>query len=189
MSSDALAPTSRPRSQNTSLAARIAAHKQAQGTFLLLDCSGSMGDRIAKGVRAIDRLRQIARQLRHEAPTLRQIVFPAPDSIDGAAEILSDIPEPHGTTPLDKAITEAATHGALHLIIVSDGDPNDSSATLNAADQARCRIDVFFVGAPGGGGEAFLRELARRHGGACDTVSLASPPRELETKIRGLLTA
>lgn len=186
MSSE-LQPIQRPQTSNASLADRIKAHRQTTGTFLLLDCSWSMCVPIDRERRAIDKLRMIARQLRCDAPTLRQVAFPAPGKDDDAGEILSDIPEPHGMTPLAEAITYAAHLGALHLIIVSDGFPNDSEKAKRAAHNARCRIDVFYVGEAGGPGEQFLRELASLHGGACDTVSLKTA--QLETKIRGLLSA
>jgi Mg-chelatase subunit ChlD len=175
-----------PATSNSSLADRIAAHRRSVGTFLLLDCSYSMASEIAPHERAIDKLRKVARQLRLESPQLRQIAFPMPNG-EEAAEITTDIHEPCGQTPLAGAIDYAAARGAVHLIIVSDGQPDSESAAKTAAKAARCRIDVCFVGAPGSYGEAFLRQLASLHGGSCDTLSLAT--KALETRIRGLLSA
>jgi Mg-chelatase subunit ChlD len=186
MSSD-LTHQPRPVTQNASLAERIKQQKQATGTFLLLDCSGSMSDEIAPNERAIDKLRKVARDLRKDAPSLRQVIFPAHDDSDQALEIQSDIPEPRGLTPLAEAITYSAQRGAVHLIIVSDGMPNSGEAALRSAEHARCKIDVCYVGAPNGIGEAFLRQLAALHGGQCNTINLAT--KALETKIRGLLSA
>ncbi len=186
MSSD-LTHQPRPVTSNASLADRIKQQKHATGTFLLLDCSGSMSDEIAPNERAIDKLRKVAHDLRRDAPTLRQVIFPAHDDSDAALEIQSDIPEPRGMTPLAQAITYSAQRGAVHLIIVSDGMPNSGPDALDAAAHARCKIDVCYVGRPDGAGEAFLRELAAKHGGSCNTVNLAT--KALETKIRGLLSA
>ncbi len=186
MSSD-IVHQPRPQTSNASLADRIKQHRQESGTFLLLDCSTSMEDEIAPHERAIDKLRKVARELRHDAPTLRQVIFPAKEGSDHALEIQSDIPEPRGMTPLAQAIDYAAARGAVHLIIVSDGMPNSTELALEAAKKAQARIDVCYVGRSGGPGEAFLRELARLHGGQCDTINLAT--KALETKIRGLLNA
>ncbi len=186
MSSD-LVPTPRLTTTNASLADRIKQQRQATGTFLLLDCSSSMHHEIAPHERAIDKLRKVARDLRRDTPTLRQVIFPAHEDSDHALEIDGDIPEPRGGTPLAAAITYSADRGALHLIIVSDGEPNSASEAVDAAHRAQCRIDVCFVGEPGSPGEAFLRDLAARYGGQCDTVNLAT--KTLETKIRGYLSA
>lgn len=177
----------RPQTANASLADRIKQQRQATGTFLLLDCSGSMSNAIAPHERAIDKLRAIARALRRDVPSLRQVIFPASSESNEALEIQSDIPEPRGMTPLAQAITYSAARGALHLIIVSDGMPNSPTDAEDAASRAKCRIDVCYVGEPGSHGEIFLRKLAARHGGQCDTVNLAT--KALDTKIRGLLSA
>lgn len=185
MSSD-LVHTPRAQSLSASLAERIKQHQRATGTFLLLDCSYSMSDEIAPHQRAIDKLRTVARQLREDSPAVRQVAFP----VEGhaAIEIAADIPEPGGNgTPLAEAIDYAAGRGALHLIVVSDGAPNDEQAALRAATASRCRIDVCFIGRAGDPGEAFLRRLAAASGGQCDTLSLAT--KALETKIRGFLNA
>lgn len=179
MSSDLI--RTRPTSTSSSLAARIKQQQLATGTFLLLDCSSSMNGR------PIERLRSIARDLRSTLPNLRQIVFPRIGSTQGAEEIDCDIQDAHGMTPLDHAITLATELGAAHLIIVSDGEPDRPQAVLSAAKLARARIDVFYVGNPGGGGEAFLRGLATAYGGKADTISLQT--QQLETKIRGMLEA
>lgn len=186
MSSE-MVPTPRPQTSNASLADRIKQHRQAVGTFLLLDCSTSMLDEIAPHERAIDKLRKVARDLRHDAPTVRQVIFPGADGSDDAVEISSDIPEPRGMTPLAQAIDYAAARGAVHLIVVSDGMPNSTELALDAAQRAQARIDVCYVGMADGPGEAFLRSLAARCGGQCDTINLAT--KALETKIRGLLSA
>lgn len=186
MSSE-LTPT-KPSTLSTSLASRIQRYKQRVGTFLLLDVSSSMDG--AGRERPIDKLRATARHLRTDMPTVRQIVFPGSGAngwSGGAEEIAGDIPEPRGTTPLGAAIQLAASLGALHLVIVSDGEPDDPQAAARAAREAKCQIDVVYVGTVGGRGEAFLQQLAKAHGGSCDTISLQT--QQLETKIRGLLGA
>src|SRR6266850_4022097 len=180
MSSDDLVHQPRPQTLNASLADRIKQHRQSTGTFLLLDCSSSMGRVLSGNDRAIDKLRRVARQLRADAPTLRQVIFPGTEDGDDAREIQQDIPEPRGLTPLAEAILYSADHGAVHLIVVSDGMPNSTTRTLEAAQRARCKIDVCFIGNPGDIGERFLRDLAAQYGGACDTLDLTT--KQLETK-------
>lgn len=173
-------------SSSSSLAERIKEHKRQAGTFLLLDCSYSMSDEIAPNQRAIDKVRLVARDLRRDLPTVRQVAFP----VEGAKamEIAQDIPDPGGMgTPLAEAIDYCADRGAMHLIVVSDGAPNDEAAALASAKQAQCRIDVCYVGRKGDAGERFLRKLATQQGGSCDTLNLVT--KELESKIRGLLSA
>jgi len=173
-------------SSNSSLAERIKQHRRATGTFLLLDCSYSMSEEIAPNQTAIQKLRSVARQLRADLPSVQQVAFP----VEGAAarEIAADIPDVGGNgTPLAEAIDYCAGRGAAHLIVVSDGAPNDPPRALIAAKQSRCKIDVVFIGRPGDPGERFLRDLARQSGGSCDTLDLAT--KALGTKIRGLLSA
>ncbi len=183
-------PQRLPASTHSGLAARIKAYKRETGTFLLLDCSGSMDERISREERAIDKVRSVARGLRRDYPTLRQIIFPAASSgpgVECAREVTGDIPEPGGTTPLAAAIRLAASLGAMHLFVVSDGEPTDRDGAMQAAHEAKCQIDVCYIGRPGDSGEQFLRELARQHGGSCDTLDLRT--KQLETKIRGFLSA
>jgi len=183
-----LVPSACQTSAHQGLAARIQAYRRETGTFLLLDVSASMTERLSREERAIDKLRRTARDLRRTCPTVRQIVFPAAEHGSQsmtAREVTGDIPEPGGVTPLDTAIRLAASLGALHLIIVSDGQPTDPEAARQAARDAQCQIDVCYIGRPGDLGERFLRELARQHGGSCDTLDLRT--KQLETKIRGLL--
>lgn len=183
MSADLVA---HPRAGSNSLAERVKQHRQQVGTFLLLDCSYSMMQTIAPHERAIDKLRTIARQLRQDLPHVRQVIFPTPSGAD-AEEIVNDIPEPCGQTPLGEAIAYSAARGAVRLVIVSDGYPTNPASALEAAAKATCQIDVCYIGEPGSDGERFLRALASHYGGHCDTLDLST--KQLESKIRGFLTA
>ena len=53
----------------------------------------------------------------------------------------------------------------IRLILISDGEPNDRSATLNLAQNFTSKIDTIFVGGESSAGRAFLSELAAATGG------------------------
>lgn len=170
-------------SQTSSLATLVQRRQAEKRTFLLLDCSGSMSDPCGEGLRKIDQLRTVVAGLHVACPL---VGF----GLDGAEEVrfIERIPDPFGSTPLDKAIAFAKDHQAQHLIVVSDGQPNSPEAALQAAGAFQGPIDVFYVGEPGGPGEAFLARLAAHSGGQAQTTSLKTPDL-LTTGIRALLQA
>jgi Mg-chelatase subunit ChlD len=151
-------------------------------SLLLVDCSGSMSDRLQRtGERRIDALRRVMRQLRstHSTPVAafgghRQV------------EIVEDAPNPTGTTPLDDAIDFGREQGANHLVVITDGEPNSQSAAFDAAARFGNPIDVFYIGDPEGYGLSFAQELARRTGGVAH-LSDISATKALSQQIAGLL--
>lgn len=156
-------------------------------TLLLVDVSGSMAHMIVKtGKRRIDALRGVVADLRstHNVPVAafglrgRQPV----DLLEGG-----HIPEPQGSTPLDRGIAYGTEQGANHLVVVTDGEPNSPEAAYEAARHFGGPIDVFFVGDATDYGRHFASELARRTGGKFHFNDLTGAPKELAGEIRLLL--
>jgi Mg-chelatase subunit ChlD len=156
--------------------------KSRRRSLLLVDCSGSMADRIQTGERKIDALRTVVTNLR----TTHPVPVAAFGSRSGAVVIVETVPEPHGNTPLDKAIDFGAQAGATHLCVVTDGQPNSEALAFDAADRFGKPVDVFYIGNGHDYGLKFAQELARRTGGTCHLSDLGKP-KELEQKIAGLL--
>lgn len=171
--------------QAGSLAQLVKEREQERGTFLLLDCSGSMDHRTEPGsqTRKIDALRRLVRDLREQGVRCPLVAFR-----DYKAYFVEAIPEPDGSTPLAEAIAFSRAERGQHLIVISDGAPDSEPKALAEARLFGGPIDVFYVGPPGTRGETFLRELAAASGGRSQTVSL-SQTKQLTTAIRGLLTS
>lgn len=51
------------------------------------------------------------------------------------------------------------------IVLVSDGEPDDSEQTLNVAKTFQTAIDVIYIGREGGYGYQFLQQLAKLTGG------------------------
>ena len=159
--------------------------RQAQRTtMLLIDYSGSMDSPAEQGsnTRKIDALRGIAQQLKQDLPQLPQIGF------GRRVGFIETVPEPDGMTPLTEGMEFAQQHHAGHLIVVSDGMPDDPQGALAVARTFGGPIDVFYVGPRPSEGEDFLRQLSQASGGQFASTTLAQP-KQLETRIRGLLGA
>jgi len=150
-------------------------------SLLLVDCSGSMADRIASGERRIDALRKRVELLRetHPVPVAAFGVRCA-----GQVEVVDTIPEPQGSTPLDLAIDFAMAQGATHLVVITDGEPNDEASALASARIFGGVIDVFFIGDEGSYGAAFCKRLAAASGGTCGVTDLGGSPKVLAGAIR-----
>lgn len=161
---------------------------RTQRSLLLVDVSGSMSDTFRDGegiVRKIDKLRTIVETLQTTHP-----VPVAAFGINGyGVELVERIPEPSGMTPLHKAIDFGRIQEATHLVVVTDGQPDDAEAALNAAKFFGGKIDVFYIGSPGTAGAAFCEKLAKLAGGSCGVTDLTGEPKKLAAGIAGLLTA
>lgn len=172
-----------------SLASLIQAKKAERLTFLLIDCSSSMNGGTGEygGPSRMRGLANVVQTLHSDGLRPPMVGFGLNHS-DPIA-FVTDVPgQGIGGTPLAQAITFAHQHNAGHLIVVSDGEPDDANAALWAADAFGGPIDIFFVGTPGGSGERFLQQIARATKGQCQSVSLAQPA-QLTAGIRGLLAA
>jgi Mg-chelatase subunit ChlD len=148
-------------------------------SILLVDCSSSMADTIASGERRIDALRKRVDLLRTTHP-VPMVSFPT-------IELVERVPEPHGMTPLSKAIDFATMQEANHIVVITDGCPDSQQAAFDAAARFKGPIDVFFIGESHEAGAKFCAELARRTGGQCGLTDLAGSPKELAGKIQLLL--
>jgi len=170
--------------QASSLKQLVEERRRERETFVLLDCSVSMCDPIGLGnpTRCIDSLRQIAAELR-ETIHCPQVGF----GILGNVGFIDVVPEPTGSTPLAEAIEFCRRHHAKHLIVVSDGLPNNPAEALQEARAFPGPIDVFYVGSDEQGSR-FLQELAHATRGQYQKTTLAAP-KQLATSIRGLLAS
>lgn len=148
-------------------------------TALLLDTSSSMSLMVgptANSPSRIDELRKVATGF----PNTRQFHFGSHCRELTPGE---SIPNPAGGTNMYHAFNVLKNHGVQHVIVVSDGDPDDEIAALEAAQGLK--VDCCYVG-PDPAPE-FLRTLAQRTGGKYNRSSLTMV-RELSSTIRGLLT-
>lgn len=159
--------------------------KTSEKIFLLIDCSGSMKERMRNGKRRIDGLRIVVKDVQAEQPDVKLIMFPGEG--DGTPHVTGSPHEPHGGTPLAQAIEVARSLEAGRVVVISDGVPDDESQALDSAQRFGGRIDVVFVGNPHEPGEAFLLRLAESTGGTSFTGDL-SEMKELASKVLGLLT-
>jgi len=150
----------------------------ARRSLLLVDCSGSMNERIKSGARKIE-------QLRETVTTMRQTnSFPmaAFGAYGADVQVVDVVPEACGQTPLDRAIQFGQHEGATHLVVVTDGQPDDARAALAAGREFGNPIDVIYIGDGNDEGSRFAAELARITGGSCSLTDLGKP-KELAGKI------
>jgi Mg-chelatase subunit ChlD len=139
-------------------------------SILLVDVSFSMTDRLRAGGRKIDALRKVVTTLRETHP-VPVAAFGVNDSYTGVA-LIDEVPEPQGSTPMDNAIDFGREQGANHLVIVTDGQPNDEHSTMRAAKAFGNPIDVFYVG--DGSGREFAKRLATMTGGEFQNADLGA---------------
>ena len=154
--------------------------------LLLVDCSGSMSERIATGQQKIEALRQVVKTLRETHPVAVAAFGLGGSSTYEHVALVDTIPEPSGGTPMHAAIDFAKGHGATHIVLVTDGLPDSQTQTFEAARQFGGRIDVFYVGDGQDEGAGFCKALAQMTGGASDVTDLGEQ-KKLATKIAGCL--
>jgi hypothetical protein len=155
-----------------SLRQALELHKARSARCLLLDVSGSMVSLMPTGTRKIDRLRELAKDFPHE----RIFVF-----ADGCRETTA-VPEPHGGTDLAGAFRHVREHGVCHVVLITDGLPDNEQAALREA--AGLKVDVLYAGPlpqPD-----FLSRLALATGGHGQVVDLGDRAL-LGGSVRGLL--
>jgi hypothetical protein len=124
-------------------------------TCILLDNSGSMiesvGDR-----RRIDVLQDILNRTPWPAGARLFSFASSVTELDG-----TKLPAPGGGTALHTALTHIAPLRPAIVAIVSDGQPNDPQAALDAARALNCEIRTYFCGDPTNtAAVALLRALA-----------------------------
>ncbi|MFG0229454.1 vWA domain-containing protein [Achromobacter sp. 413638] len=126
-------------------------------TVVLADVSGSMESPAWGGRTKHAVLREaIAQTLlsdRHELMAFAGHVTPL-----SSAE---NLPQPGGSTALDRALLAAIQRAPGRILVISDGEPNDEDAALAAAAQFGGVIDVLYIG-PDSNAAAmrFLQRLA-----------------------------
>jgi hypothetical protein len=177
------------------------AQKDTAKMALLLDVSLSMDDPLSisdddwrgsytasHGRTKWDELCDIATKLMDEFPGVRQFSFASNcREIKKGQEMANDsegLPHPGGGTAMHMAFLEMKKQGVEHVLLVTDGAPDDKKAAVTAA--AGLTIDCFYVGpdpAPD-----LLKKISESTGGSYGKASL-SVKGQLEAGIRGLLTA
>jgi hypothetical protein len=178
------------------LDALVDARKKEQESFLLLDYSSSMDETTGghAGRRKIDALRDIAKELKDEMPNCPQVGFGGYVGVNpfGSASMdnirfIDEVPEPDGGTPLGEGIRFCRENGAKHIVLVSDGAPNDQQLAMQEAALFKGPIDVFYVGPDHDrDGQAFMRRLAESTKGSISVTTLRDP-KQLAAKVMGLL--
>lgn len=154
---------------------RRAAVSRRDRSFLLLDSSGSMDERVSIEHRKIDALRNIVQDLRSRNDVRFRTIMFGSDVRES-----EEIPEPQGGTPLAEAIEMAVMLGATHVAVVSDGMPNSTKSAMNAVKRnPQLKVDVFYVGPENSLGKLFLSELAKAAGGTFGTSDLGKQVGEL----------
>jgi Mg-chelatase subunit ChlD len=156
-------------------------HTVGKDIVILLDRSGSMAERTSEPKTRIEALRECVSTLEKDGARFRKFWFD-----DECQEVQSEIPAPRGGTDLTKAIETIQKLNPRHVIVVSDGFPNDRDSALQSAKKLFCKIDTFYIG-PLSSYEAidFMRKLATDHGGRSGAVS----PLALTEHIRAALNA
>ena len=106
---------------------------------LLLDTSYSMKTVVeyqdGQPIRAIDNLRTLAEQFRQ----LRKFSFNST-----VQEVGGWIPEPAGGTDLTKAFQYLKQQDCKHVVLLTDGQPDDEESALREA--IGLRVDVYYIG-------------------------------------------
>lgn len=77
-----------------------------------------------------------------------------PDNLNGSTDMVEVL---KFVKPVDGTGTK--------IVLVSDGEPDDSEGTLKLAKTFQTAIDVIYIGKEGGYGYQFLQELAKLTGG------------------------
>jgi Mg-chelatase subunit ChlD len=159
----------------------------AGSTVIIVDVSGSMDRPVTPDKRRIDVLRDVLARVLPAASGTRIIAFSA-----GVLPLEpgEPIPEPAGSTALHLALEHARRARPQHVIVISDGAPDDKQAAINAARALQCRIDAYFCGGEDDrAGLAFMRVLALCSRGGVGRAALADlrRPGTLASGLRLLL--
>jgi hypothetical protein len=156
------------------------------GAMLLLDCSGSMAEIMATGESKIEALRAVVADVRSSVNVPASAFGPAP----GVVDVVDQIPDPQGGTPMAQAIVKAREAKRLHLIVISDGVPDSTEWALREAAtfmaQGGQRIDAIYIGNDNDYGAKFMTELATV-GNGTQSVTDLKEQKLLAEAIRGLL--
>jgi Mg-chelatase subunit ChlD len=159
---------------------KASASDTGAAVVILCDLSSSMaGERVK-------RLREALANLWSSMPRCRifgfnYAVFPI--------EHPSRIPEPTGNTALHKALETAAMLRPAKTIVISDGQPDDAEAAVNAASRIPGIIDIAFVGDENNRHAIrFMNRLARVGGGRVVVRDIAKTKELLGPVIKDMLS-
>ena len=177
------------KTKTLTLAERMNILKVNKDTCLLIDVSISMGAPAFINVNGEgkDKSRyDLTLETLEKFPAIRKFVF----SRD-CHEILEGdkIPSPNGSTALDLGFKRVSEKGLKHIVLLTDGQPNDEHAALSAARAIKdLKLNIIYIGPkpiP-----LFLTQLANAVNGTFDDVALISgaAQKTLESKIKGYLT-
>lgn len=142
--------------------------KAREGVKLLLDVSGSMAE-LVDGKRKIDHLREAVSKF----PDMARVSFS-----DRVWE--NEVPEPQANTNMAAGFRHLQLSGPRAVILISDGLPDDPVAALGEAKRLAVPVNILYIGATGGAGEAFMKQLARETGGREVTIEVSTPDFSLQ---------
>jgi hypothetical protein len=112
-------------------------------TIIALAVSGSMAFPVTLDSRRIDVLRANPATILPAVPDTRLIAFN--DDVF-PLEPGQAVPEPAGGTALHLALERVAATRCEHVVVVTDGEPNDKHAAVAAGRKLDCRISTYFCG-------------------------------------------
>jgi hypothetical protein len=160
--------------------------------ILLLDTSSSMNSLVG-GKRRIDVLAEILTSVLPSVLGVRVFSFNSvvTELEHAVTEYGIHLPEPDGSTALHRAIAQVASLHPTPLIVISDGEPDDARAALDAACSLGCVIQTFYCGDESNRAAiSFLRNLALCSRGGIGRMRLGNlaQPEQLAADLRPLLT-
>lgn len=101
------------------------------------------------------------------------------------------LPSPSGSTNLAEALDVARSIEPVHVLVISDGEPNSEQHAFDAAEKLAeiCTIDAMYIGPDSGKAVAFMKKLAEEigRGRFIDFRIDQQSPLLLEQKIDSLL--
>lgn len=129
---------------------------------ILLDVSSSMAEASGE-LQKIDLLAEALDELWMEMEWCKLIAF---SSFATVIESPDYLPAPNGSTAMHLALRKACEFAPEYTLVISDGQPDNRSAALSAAEELTGTIDVLYVG-PDDDLDAlyFMQSLARQSGG------------------------
>lgn len=147
---------------------------------LLADVSASMQDVAWGGHRKIDILRTTLDGLQWPGPIL---------AFATAVTRCTAIPEPSGSTKVDLALRAALDLNPAATLVISDGEPDDEAAALEAARLLPGIIDVLYIGPETNRAAMdFMQRLAKAGCGRFDARDLRrTGPEQLTAAARLML--
>lgn len=146
-----------------------------QGQCLLLDVSGSMAEHVEPGRSKWQALTELLPQFSGVA----RYAFS-----DACSRVTAQLPPASGGTDMANAFRAIKSAGIRHIVLITDGKPDDEESALRAANGLR--IDILYVGPlpePD-----FLARLAKSTGGTRQATTLKRATQaQIVAKARALL--